>query len=525
MSQLNDVNTTDIVEAIRLGCRTMQSVFNKDDDMVPFFGSELRPKTHLTFANSASESHVAGRHLNALLNAENAAGITLEEEAVENHTRAAILSYSGPLPLSLNRKQTGESQPVNFSPHNLREGFHALYALAKYRDSAQARELAEQSIDAIFEFWNPEKDWNVEGLEQRGLNYGACQGPLHGELRMLGPLVKYYRTTGYGRALELAFLVKEKLLNEFYLADGDFSVERFMTAHAHSITCVLSSLAQLADLTSDSALLMRVKKFYDNGLWQMRDEIGWSLESINQENSDHGEANNTGDILETALILGRRGYPECYHDAERILRCHLLPCQLRDNSFIVDPPNPDGLDGLHEIADRHLGAFGFPAPYGHISAGKGRRNLSFNMDIVGGSVGSLCEALRECVRTDQAGHWVNLLFDRKTDAVQVQSPYTHNCLEIRVLKQGPLFVRIPPWVQDDELKVEGVDRTPTRTGGSLFLSKPPMDSPISFRFPLKAQELTLSECVHIQPIRTKLLGDSVEAMENFGAELTYFPAL
>ena len=41
MTALSNVNTTDIAAAIGLGCRTMQSVFNADDDDIPFFGSEL----------------------------------------------------------------------------------------------------------------------------------------------------------------------------------------------------------------------------------------------------------------------------------------------------------------------------------------------------------------------------------------------------------------------------------------------------------------------------------------------------
>ena len=45
---------------------------------------------------------------------------------------------------------------------------------------------------------------------------------------------------------------------------------------------------------------------------------------------------------------------------ELILRAHLLRAQLRDNTFIVDQPNPEGEDGLREIADRHLGATRFP---------------------------------------------------------------------------------------------------------------------------------------------------------------------
>lgn len=521
MGKLQHVNSTDIADAIRLGCRTMQNVFNADDDQIPFFGSTVRPKAALSFSARHGESHVPGRHLNAMLNAEDAAGMELDEEAVENHRRAALLSYSGPVPLPLNRQKIG-GPPVNFCPHNLREGFHAVYALAKFRKDEKARELAERSIAAIFDLWNPDHGWDVQRLRALGLHYQDCQAFLFGEARMLGPLVKYYRVTGYGPALKLALLLKEKALSEFFLPDGAFDPKRFVTGHVHSITCVLSSLAQLADLLGDGRLAMRVKAFYDNGLWSLRDELGWSPEWVTQENSDHGEANNTGDILETALILGRWGFPECYHDAERILRCHLLPSQLRDVSFISNPPNPDGADALRDVANRHLGAFGFAAPYGHESVGRGHGSLSFNMDIVGGAVGSLCEAYREVVRSEPTGHWVNLLFDHETSAVRVQSPYTHDCLCIEVRQSGPLFVRIPPWLNRDEVNVAGNTAPPIWTNGYLFFAEVPAGQSLELRFPLKDSRIKLSERLHIHPIRVKMRGDAVVAMENFGADLTFF---
>jgi len=521
MSKLEQVNCTDICDAIRLGCRTMQNVFNADDNQVPFFGSTVRPKARLSFSAHHSESHVPGRHLNALLNAEDAIGVEVDEEAVENHRRAAFLSFSGPIALPLNR-QAIDGVPVNFCPHNLREGLHALYALARYRKDDQARGLAERLIAAVSDLWDPEDGWDAERLSGLGVRYQQCQGFLHGEARMLGPLVKYYRATGYGPALKLALTLKEKAIGEFFRPDGTFDPKRFVTSHVHSITCVLSSLAQLADLLGDGRLMARVKAFYDNGLWNMRDEIGWSPESVTQQDSDHGEANNTGDILETALILGRWGYPECYHDAERILRCHLLPSQLRDVSFIVDPPNPDGADGLRNVAKRHVGAFGFPAPYGHESVGAGRSKLSFNMDIVGGAVGSLCEAYRESARLRPSGCWVNMLFDYETSAIRVQSPYTHDGLRVELGQSGPLFVRIPPWINRDEVRVEGNETLPVWTNGYLFFSDVSAGQAIQLRFPLKEAQITLSDRLHIHPIRVKMCGDAVVAMDNFGADLTFF---
>jgi len=525
MAKLSNVNTTDIRSAIELGCRTMCSVFNADDNDIPFFGSSVLPEARLSFSPGHTEAHVPGRHLNALLNAENAAGMSIDERCIEKHAQAAFFSYSGPVPLPLNRQEIGGTL-INYLDHNCREGFHALYALIKYRNSARARELAEASIAAILKYWCPEKGWDVAQLKgQTGLNIqrtGTSSAEfITGVARSIGPLVKLYRATGYSPALQLAILLKEKATSEVFAKQGTFDPAVFGT-HVHSVTCVMSSLAQLADLTTDLALMNRVKAFFDNGLWEVRDELGWSIEGASPNSlEDLGEANNTGDILETALILGHWGYAECYHDVERILRGHLLPCQLRDVSFIKDPPNPEGEDGKHNVAQRHLGAFGFPAPYGHQPIGA--ENVGFNMDIVGGVVSSLCEAYREVSRFDGLNHYVNLLFDHGTEVLSVQSPYTHDTLAITAKRSAPLFVRIPPWVKPRDLSIHGISHKPITTGAYLFFAQPPVGRAITIDFPLPEQEIALEH--RSRPIRVRLRGDEVVTMENFGADLAYFDRL
>ena len=384
---------------------------------------------------------------------------------------------------------------------------------------ARARELAAASIATIFQLWDPDTGWNRDRIErEHGLGLHQGRTFINGLARAIGPLVKYYRATGYGPALELAIVLKDKATSEFFLADGSYDGQRF-GSHTHSTTCVLSSLAQLADLTSDSVLMSRVKAFYDRGLWDIRDGLGWVIERTDPETpADQGEVNNTGDILETALILGRWGYSDAYRDAERILRGHLLPSQLRDPSFIVDPPNPRGEDGLRNVADRHLGAFGFPAPYGHQPLDLER--VSFNLDIVGGAVGSLCEAYRDATRLDAAGHWVNLLFDHETDAIRVESIYTHPALTITVRQPGPLFVRLPQWAPLDRVSVQGLAGPPRFTRGGLFVASPPLGQPIALSFPLLEQETVLEH--RTRSIRVRLHGDAVAAMDSFGADLTFF---
>lgn len=191
-------------------------------------------------------------------------------------------------------------------------------------------------------------------------------------------------------------------------------------------------------------------------------------------------------------------------------------------SFVDDPPNPDGIDGLRDVVNRHLGAFGFPAPYGHESTEKGRRNLSFNMDIVGGTVNSLCEAYLEVVRPTGPGTSVNLLFDHETSDSEVQSPYTHDCLQITLKQSGPLQVRVPPWLTREEIGIGGTNTEPTFANGYLVFSSVAAGETVRLRFPLKDTQITLSERLHIRPIRVTLRGDAVTRMDNFGANLTFF---
>ena len=514
MVKLNDVNTTDILDAIRLGCRPMCSCFNADDNDLPYGGARVRPEARL--GPDSWEAHQPGRHLNALLNAEDAAGIEINEECIDKHTRAAFYSYGTGAPLPLHRVDDG-APPSALGQHDIREGFHALYALAKYRDSDRARELAESSIALIFKHWDPVSGWDQDGLARdHGIRYLELRSTFVQALaRAIGPLVKYYRATGYGPALDLAILLKDKAVDGYFTEDGRYDVT-VQGTHNHSITSAMSSLAQLADATRDSELLDRVKAFYDNGLWRIRDEFGWSPEG--SRNPERGESNNSGDILETALILGQWGHTEYYHDAERILRCHILPSQLRDISFIEEPPNPEGADYKRNVASRLQGGWGIPAAYGHEPVNPGP--IGFNLDIVGGVVGSLCEAYRDVTGSDERGHRVNLLFDHETADIKVESAYTHGVLRITLKRPGPLSVRVPPWVDAEAMRVSGTSEEPRPANGYLVLSRPPVGQPVSLEYPMAEEEIVLKH--DTRQIRARLRGDEVVAMENFGTDLTYF---
>src|SRR5690242_8578188 len=502
MTKLSDINTTDIRNAVSLGCHAMSSLFNADDNDMPFFGAAIapigtsstaRPVAQIIYNRlGTAEAHMPGRHLNALLTAENALGITIDEAAIEKLTRAAFFSYSGPVALPLMRDRIG-GKLINFNPLNTREGFHALYALVAYRGSARAHDLTERAIEAIFRLWNPERGWDRDQLETLGLSLQTPwpEAPfISGVARAIGPLVKYYRATSSEAALHLATVLKDKALAENYLETGEYDPKR-LGVHVHDITCVLSSLAQLAAATRDAPLMDRVKAFYDNGLRQITNQIGWAAElagptadprfSGRTGDDDRGEGNSTGDILETALILGRWGYTECYDFAERILRAHLLPSQLRDTSFATNPANAEGTDDKRAIVERIRGVWGYPAPYGHQPVGF--PYVLFTFDVVGGVVGSLCEAFRAISELTPQGHVVNLLFDQSTDALDVESPYTHGALTLRPKRPGAILLRVPSWSDIRQIEVVSATSSPRLINGYLHISDP-RAQPVTVTLPL-----------------------------------------
>jgi hypothetical protein len=376
LTQLADINSTDLLGAIRLGCEAMGRVFNADDPRgVAFFDAVALPEPKLSFSNVHSEAHVPGRHLNGLLAAEGLAGVAIDEEVVRRHREALLFSFSGDVPLPLNRARL-DGPLEHFCQHNVREGLHGLAALVRWRADDAALALARRSVAFIDANWHEPDDWSVPISPPDCATLTLVQGLA----RAIGPLVKLWQATGDQDALDLARRVADAVLAQgAFLADGAYRPD-ITGHHTHSTTSTLSGLAVLADATGDEALLDRMSAFSRNGLREIRDEIGWAAESTAPDaNSDKGEGNSSGDIVETLLILARHGDTEAAADARLIVGAHLLPSQLRDTSWI---PSTD-------IATRLRGAWGFPAPYGHDPIGLDR--LKFNLDVVGGVVGSLAE--------------------------------------------------------------------------------------------------------------------------------------
>ena len=518
------VNTTGLQLAILEGRNPMEGLLDPGHDNLPYFSHVASgPHPRVGHNTSNSMAHVPGRFLNALLSAEDVVGMEVNESVVDNLTRWTYKAFDHPMGLS----QTLDLEtfkPVALSNlHNLRETCHALYALVKYRDDGKALELAKKQIETVNRFFDYQTGvWNEEAF--KGLTGGETNCglpfPLHFG-RYIGPLVKLYKACGMEEALIQAIRLKDFAFENVLNEEGDYDVETF-GRHTHSTTSMISSLAQLGEVLGDHTILARVKSFMENGLGQIALPFGWCIEWADR--NDHvGEINNTGDILETCLILGKSGYSDYFQGAERILRAHILPSQLLDTCFLPDRDCPDE-DYHHKLATRSKGAFGFPCPYGHEYQVDSK--IRFNLDVVGGGVASLCEAYRDKVTTDGSLISVNLHFDHEGNGVKVKSPYTNNdVMEIESGRKCTLRVRLSDWVDREKLTttVNGERSKGIFSGDWLYLPGLDKNSLVKIVIPMKT---VTSDYEFRSDLFTFLWrGDAIEGAKNLDPRLCFFKGI
>lgn len=478
--------SVDIASAIREGIYPMIVHYDWTHDGLPFFGNHVGQEGLInTHHSSYSMSHVPGRWLNALLNAQQVLSLEIDEKcirALRRWTYRSYESFSIGFPVGLNLKTFMPEAALDL--HNLRESMHALYALVAFRDDDRAFSHAKTLIDSVDMYFDDatcefryasfyERTGAVERYyadlahpSGKLLHYLGVQPnnasrpgiPLFARTfgRYIGPLVKLYRSTGYAPALIQATRLKDACLHHVLTEEAAPDIAKY-GAHTHSLTSMLSSLAQLGDLTEDKKLLNRIHRFVQEELPAIALDNGWCTENLARTDM-MGEMNNTTDILETCLILAKHIDSGYYARAERILRGHLLPSQWL----------ADGIFTNAKQAAR--GAFGFPTPWGYWDIGAD--SLSFNWDVTGGSVGGLCEAYRVCVTPfAQRGLSVNLLFDWN-GPVTVKSPYGNDDIMTVENPSGlPVRVRIPGNCDPSAIRVNGLPAS--HDGKWLYLDDSP----------------------------------------------------
>lgn len=579
-------NTHQLDRALTAGIKHLGNLRDKDNSNLPFFFAYSLSKTQAAaygdrYSGRDSQasmsfsrhfvSNVTARSLYAALSAAQALGVEPPADVVADYARILLATLHKPRDGNW-ANTTPENQllvglvsdPASYQSQqfdvtylfNAGQGFRGMLALATLMPNADqiipeygrsAKEIFETSVYNLRRYYvydgeiggNRVYDWE-QFRHQLGLRGGATMaGTLSEELtadwssvwkgwadpHLIYPLVKYYEATGHQGSLDLALELADIAFEHRFPSDPAL-VRKSLLPHMFETIAEMNAYSRLALVTGNAAMMERVQLRYE----YLRNSgiigtTGWVPEFLSS-GRDIGEANNTAELIETAMNLAEWGWTEYYQDVERFTRGHLLPAQLLDTSFVTnDPRNP--VDGRRDMRLRLQGAFGFPAPYGHIAMGDttGRAGAYF-ADVSAGAVATLAEIQRHIYDSTGGDHRVNLLFDFENERIQIASPYPGGDRLIVTTKvAGDLTVRIPQWAHRGLIEQALVEQglTGRWNGDYLEVAQPMAGRAVTIPMPLP--RVRENDVVNGRTLSIEWLGDSVARMSRTWAPQPFFAAI
>ncbi|HOE95416.1 MAG TPA: LamG domain-containing protein [Candidatus Sumerlaeota bacterium] len=524
-----EINDHDLDRALLAGLHCMANITNPDDRHIPYFECFVLGRPTMLFNSQLSVGNVTGRCLYAMLKAEAELGIEVDPVVIARYRQVLIDSYSVVRAIPANPNYPGGPYQTCWI-FNDGAGLRGLMALVNYRDDALAREILDDTVTNYKLYWQDQgysweafrAHFNLTGGGYGGANPWPGAGIINARRSYfrIEPWLKYHLVQGAPAAFALASSLGNIMLSYNFPASGA------LVGYDHMFEPVaeMNNMALLATITNNAAMMNRVRARYDNGVRAVISaETGWVPERLSSQ-SDVGEINNSGEVIETALKLGDWGWPQYYEDAERYTRAHLLPAQLLDISFILPSTENPPSDGLRMVRERVQGAYGFPAPYGHISTRNPYFDGGFFMDIVAGGVATVAEVRRHCTRYSNGAHTVNLLFDYQNEHIAVSSPYPDGGpLVVTLFSPGTLRVRLASWLDREQLRVQsqGAALAFTTDEHYLTIANPPLFEPIEIHYPLAVRRTT--EVLNGRELTYHWRGDSIAAMTQMGTSLPFFP--
>lgn len=416
-------------------------------------------------AKKVPDSHNYGRAVDALLKGEVATGNAASESTIRDLRDVLMEDTDNPIGFPRTLGQT--------NPHDLREVLQAFTELGAVRDDKAVRARLSTLLDSWIHFTNPDGTWRADliatepSLKHPGFtdyHDGTESPPPRSRARSIMALTYLFRVNRDHRALELAQRFVRLARTESFTNDGRLTLEA--GNHTHSITGAVHGIADYGLLVGDLDAIEHARRIFDVGLFPTRSSFGWSIETLTDERvPGRGEINNTGDMIQTAIILGLSGRPEYFGVAERMIRSHVLPSQWLTGQKVYQPDNaPDY--AITEFPPDADGGWGFPSPSDrHVPDPLGIGTAI--LDVTQGGIQSLWAAMHHGSTRHGRDTRLNLMFstDRAAAVTSSRLPELGE-VTLKMPAEGSLWVRRPEWlpyesmavsVGDNDLRVRHVE--------------------------------------------------------------------
>jgi hypothetical protein len=345
----------------------------------------------------------------------------------------------------------------------------------------------------------------------------------HPEARATSPmeyaLVQVYRKMKFEPARQLAYRMLQSTRTQRFHEDGSFD------GHFHDTSFRILAMAQLAVACGDPELLEFSRKAYEFARGKGSRTVGFYPETTRQ-NPQVQETCALTHMPGIAAILSNAGVGDYWDDVDRMARNQLVENQLTDSEWLYKmaaeipdyhTPTPANYDGLRNVGPRLLGSFA-----GFASANDYFTPVSHAPGpMVGCCTGNGARALyyvwKNIVREKEGRLKVNLLLNRASRWADVDSyiPYEGR-VDIHMKTTEELFVRIPEWVQPDQVRFEiGKKNIPLMWSGRYASpGKVAGGHSVVVRFPIA--ETTVRERIGSLDVSLVLRGSTVVAISPGG---------
>ena len=489
-------------------------------------------------------THNVGRAIDGLLKGESATGKRPPEKVITQLRSLlfATLDNEAGFASAYDR----DSNKLVLMSHDLREAAQALLELGIRRRDQEALDRLGKLMETLLDITDAEGAYRPEAVHAKSML--RPEEPLgsrsaftdEGDLiytppntgfyhpqattvdrgRLIMTLTQIYQHNGDTRALELARRFVHRIRTHSFGKDGQLLQDA--GSHTHSITGTVHGLAHYGALTKDLETLEHARRILGKGLDPTRSSFGWSVENAWRERlPGRGEINNTGDMIQTAIHLGRTGHPEYFEMAERMVRSHVLPSQwLKGQEFHCPADAPE--NALKEFPTDADGGWGFPGVSDHHVPGGG----SDVLDITQGGIQCLCAVLRHSIDQDQWGVRLNMAFSSESEAARVVSQIPQEGrVAITLKRKASLWYRKPSWVswKDFTIRVQGKPVAVRRIGTWAVTSKQGAGTVLEAVYPLVRRQQ--EEWIHYKRYRFVYEGDTIVAMTPRGIYAPMYPGL
>ena len=424
----------DLTQSLRLAGTNLLNCLCPERNHLPYWHMVVDRDQRAEYQfRPCCNGHNVGRWWNAMLRLEAATGFAIPDRVERDMIENTSAMCDNPTGILLDNPRPGV--PGSWYIHSYRETMLALGLLVAHRGSSAARQQGLRAIECMRVASSHLPEWDLSACGGGRVD-GAMACYTHG--RAIEGLLCFYEATREHAALDEAARLAEYHFR--HTVRGDGSLADGCGRHTHSYLNTLRGLLLFAAMNHQRDRLDTLLATYRTAVAAMITDSGFVTHDIGDANArSGGDIASAGDIAHLALLLWKHcGNAALLDDAERIVRCRLLPAQVRQ-PMPLRPKRDEPGDSFRDLPHRFVGAIG-----GSVGQVRGQTCVT---DFTAAALHSLIEVHRSAIVFEADAVRVNFHCDCEQPGIRVGSQRDKGEARVDVWNNTgkELLLRLPGW--------------------------------------------------------------------------------